>query len=60
MQQPRSQLVRRGGVWVAHLNPNQGVELRECWAMAEQPRALDRKRIALDQALRAALGLAGG
>ena len=48
--------------------------LRECWAMAEQPRALDRNRIgegpltrlsaaemnALEQALRAALGLAGG
>ena len=46
--------------------------LRECWAMAEQPRALDRNRIsegpltrlsaaemdALGQALRAALGLA--
>jgi mRNA interferase MazF len=46
--------------------------LRECWAMAEQPRALDRNRIgegpltrlsaaemdALEQALRAALGLA--
>ena len=45
---------------MAHLKPNQGVELGECWAMAEQPRALDRKRIALDQALRAALGLAGG
>jgi hypothetical protein len=48
--------------------------LRECWAMAEQPRALDRNRIgegpltrlsedemdALEQALRAGLGLAGG
>jgi len=48
--------------------------LRECWAMAEQPRAQDRNRIgeapltrlsaeemaALEQALRAALGLAGG
>ena len=48
--------------------------LRECWAMAEQPRALDRNCIgdgpltrlsaaemdALEQALRAALGLAGG
>ncbi|WP_254952714.1 MULTISPECIES: type II toxin-antitoxin system PemK/MazF family toxin [unclassified Cyanobium] len=47
--------------------------LRECWAMAEQTRALDRNRIgdgplsrlsaaemtALEQALRAALGLAG-
>ena len=46
--------------------------LRECWAMAEQPRALDRNRIgegpltrlspdemdALERALRAALGLA--
>ena len=46
--------------------------LRECWAMAEQPRTLDRNRIsegpltrlsaaemdALGQALRAALGLA--
>ncbi len=86
--------MRRGEVWVARLNPNQGVEvgkvrpvvviqadalteagiatllvvpltsqrrhgaealrvlipardrlLRECWAMAEQPRALDRNRI---------------
>jgi len=115
--------MRRGEVWVARLNPNQGAEvgkvrpvvviqadalteaglatllvvpltsqrrrgaealrvsipprdrlLRECWAMAEQPRALDRNRIgegpltrlsaeemaALEQALRAALGLAGG
>ena len=48
--------------------------LRECWAMAEQPRALDRNRIgdgpltrlsavemaALERALRAGLGLAGG
>ena len=48
--------------------------LRECWAMAEQLRSLDRIRIgegpltrlsedemdALQQALRAALGLAGG
>ena len=48
--------------------------LRDCWAMAEQPRALDRNRIgegpltrlsaaemtALEQALRAALGLAEG
>ena len=48
--------------------------LRECWAMAEQPRALDRNRIgegpltrlsedemdALERALRATLGLAGG
>ena len=48
--------------------------LRECWAMAEQPRTLDRNRIgegpltrlsaeemaALERALRAALGLAGG
>ena len=47
---------------------------RECWGMAEQPRALDQNRIgegpltrlcademaALEQALRAALGLAGG
>jgi mRNA interferase MazF len=46
--------------------------LRECWAMAEQPRALDRSRLgegplthlsgaemeALEQALRAAMGLA--
>ncbi len=46
--------------------------LRECWAMVEQPRTLDRNRIgegpltrlsaaemdALEQALRAALGLA--
>jgi mRNA interferase MazF len=116
-------LMRRGEVWAARLNPNQGAEvgkdrpvvviqadalteaglatlvvvpltsqrrrgagalrvaipardrlLRECWAMAEQPRALDRNRIdegpltrlsaaemnALEQALRAALGLAGG
>ena len=116
-------LMRRGEVWVARLNPNQGAEvgkvrpvvviqadalteaglatllvvpltsqrrrgaealrvpihardrlLRECWAMAEQPRALDRNRIgegpltrlsaeemaALERALRAALGLAGG
>ena len=95
--------MRRGEVWVARLNPNQGPEvgklrpvvviqadaltealrvpmpardrlLRECWAMAEQPRALDRNRIgegpltrlsvaemdALEQGLRAALGLAGG
>jgi mRNA interferase MazF len=113
-------LIRRGEVWVARLNPNQGAEvgkvrpvvviqadaltgaglatvlvvpltsqrrrgaealrvsirprdrlLRECWAMAEQPRALDRSRLgegpltllsgpemeALEQALRAALGL---
>jgi mRNA interferase MazF len=48
--------------------------LRECWAMAEQPRSLDRNRIgegpltrlsaeemaALERALRATLGLAGG
>ena len=48
--------------------------LRECWAMAEQPRALDPNRIgegpltrlsaegmaALEEALRVALGLAGG
>jgi mRNA interferase MazF len=48
--------------------------LRECWALAEQPRALDRNRIGegpltrlsadqmatLEQALRAGLGLAGG
>jgi mRNA interferase MazF len=97
-------LIRRGEVWVARLNPNQGAEvgkvrpvvvpltsqrrrgaealrvsirprdrlLRECWAMAEQPRALDRSRLgegpltllsgpemeALEQALRAAMGLA--
>jgi mRNA interferase MazF len=114
-------LMRRGEVWVARLNPNQGAEvgkvrpvvviqadalteaglatllvvpltsqrrrgaealrvpipardrlLRQCWAMAEQPRALDRNRIgegpltrlsaaemdALERALRAAMGLA--
>ena len=113
-------MIRRGEVWVARLNPNQGAEvgkvrpvvviqadaltdaglatvvvvplttqqrrgaealrvglrqrdrlLQDCWAMAEQPRALDRSRLsegpltrltteeleALDQALRAALGL---
>ena len=47
--------------------------IRECWAMAEQPRALDRSRLgegpltrlsasemdALEQALRAAFGLPG-
>ena len=87
-------LIRRGEVWVARLNPNQGAEvgkvrpvvviqpaaltdaglatlvvvpltsqrrrgadalrvpipardrlLRECWAMAEQPRALDRNHL---------------
>jgi len=116
-------LMRRGEVWVARLNPNQGAEvgklrpvvviqadalteaglatllvvpltsqmrrcaealrvliparerlMRECWAMAEQSRALDRNRIgegpltrlnaaemaALERALRAAMGLAGG
>jgi mRNA interferase MazF len=116
-------LMRRGEVWGARLNPNQGAEvgkvrpvvviqadalteaglatllvvpltsqrrhgaealrvlipardrlLRECWAMAEQLRSLDRNRIGegpltrlsaaematLEQALRAALGLAGG
>lgn len=113
-------MIRRGEVWVARLNPNQGAEvgkvrpvvviqadaltdaglatvvvvplttqqrrgaealrvglrqrdrlLQDCWAMADQPRALDRRRLgegpltrltteeleALEQALRAALGL---
>lgn len=114
-------MMRRGEVWVARLNPNQGAEagkvrpvvviqadplteaglatvivvplttqqrrgaeplrvrihardrlLRDCWAMAEQPRALDRRRLgegpltvltpaemdALDEALRGVMGLA--
>lgn len=114
-------MIRRGEVWVARLNPNQGAEvgkvrpvvviqadllteaglatvivvplttqqrrgaeplrvriqardrlLRDCWAMAEQPRALDRGRLgegpltvldatemaALDLALRGVMGLA--
>jgi mRNA interferase MazF len=113
-------MIRRGEVWVARLNPNQGAEvgkvrpvvviqadllteaglttvivvplttqqrrgaerlrvrihardrlLRDCWAMAEQPRALDRGRLgegpltaldagemaALDLALRGVMGL---
>jgi mRNA interferase MazF len=114
-------MIRRGEVWVARPNPNQGAEagkvrpvvviqadllteaglatvivvplttqqrrgaeglrvqihardrlLRDCWAMAEQPRALDRGRLdegpltvlntgemaALDLALRGVMGLA--
>jgi mRNA interferase MazF len=56
------------------LIPTRDRLLRECWAMAEQPQALDRNRIgegpltrlsademaALEHALRAGLGLAGG
>jgi len=100
-------MIRRGEVWLARLNPNQGAEvgkvrpvvviqadpltsqrrlgaeplrvaisardrlLRDCCAMAEQPRALDRARLGdgplasltsaellrLEQALLAVLGL---
>ena len=70
---PRTSQRRRGAQALRVPIPARDRLLRECWAMAEQPRALDRNRIgegpltrlsademdALEQALRAALGLAG-
>ena len=67
-------LMRRGAEALRVPIPARDRLLRECWAMAEQPRALDQNRIgegpltrlsademtALELALRAALGLAGG
>lgn len=66
--------MQRGADALRVLIPARDRLLRECWAMAEQPRALDRNHIgegpltrlsademaALEQALRAAMGLAGG
>ncbi len=71
---PLTSQQRRGAEALRVLIPARDRLLRECWAMAEQPRALDRNRIGegpltrlsaaematLEQALRAALGLAGG
>ena len=65
---------RRGAEALRVAIPARDRLLRECWAMAEQPRTLDLNRIgegpltrlsaaemaALERALRAALGLAGG
>jgi len=66
--------MRRGAEALRVLIPARDRLLRECWARAEHSRALDRNRIgegpltrlnaaemaALEQALRTALGLAGG
>ena len=71
---PLTSQQRRGAAALRVLIPARDRLLRECWAMAEQPRALDRNRIGegpltrlsadqmanLEQALRAGLGLAGG
>ncbi len=71
---PLTSQQRRGAEALRVLIPARDRLLRECWAMAEQVRSLDRNRIGegpltrlsadqmanLEQALRAGLGLAGG